>query len=254
MSNPVGTTTLCQAAKLDFQQQLKEAREAAFRDAEAFDGIIHVIERMGCLLHGSAGDLGKYQTHIGNVAQASELAYYVPEVWGELHTPFPRLYTIVREGRNDALHQGASARHLTSHAVELALMLEDALRMNKEKPKVRDFMVRHPVCAEMWQPISDVRQQMLVNSFSFLPVKSGDVWYLLSDLDVAKYLLDANDRRVRLAKRLSETGLVQRSANLVSSEMSISEAITKCTDIPLLVHRPDPPNDVIGILTAFDLL
>jgi hypothetical protein len=35
------------AAALVFADQLRIAREAAFRDAEAFDGIIQTVERLG---------------------------------------------------------------------------------------------------------------------------------------------------------------------------------------------------------------
>ena len=73
----------------------------------------------------------------------------------------------LKDGRNDALHQGACARHLANHAVQLALVLEDALMPSE--PKVSDFMVRDAICAAHWQPISFVRQQMLANSFSYLP-------------------------------------------------------------------------------------
>ena len=73
---------------------------------------------------------------------------------------------------NDALHQGAFARHLTIHAIDLALILEDALR-SFEEPRVSDYMVRNPLFAELWQPIGFIRQQMLANSFSFLPVLKG---------------------------------------------------------------------------------
>ena len=44
-----------------------------------------------------------------------------------------------------------------------------------ELHQVSDFMVRNPVCASMWQPLSFIRQSMLVNSFSYafnLAVKS----------------------------------------------------------------------------------
>ena len=255
--NPVDNITLNQAAKLDSRQQLKQARENAFRDAESFEDIIHVIERLGCLLLGRIGDLGKYKANIKEVALASALAVEIPEKHGEVHTDFCRLYDIVTEGRNDALHQGAIARHLNNHAIELALILEDALQMNGTTAKVSDFMVRNPVCAEMWQPISYVRQQMLVNSYSYLPVKNEDVWYLLSDLDVATYLLNAatpKERKEQLAKPLGETSIVHHVAQLISSDMLISEAITKCTEVPLLVQRTGTTNDVIGILTAFDLL
>ena len=72
----------------------------------------------------------------------------------------------MKDGRNDALHQGAFARHLTKHAIELAIVLEDVLS-NDLDPVVTDFMLRNPVCGEPWQPIAFLRQQMLANSYSF---------------------------------------------------------------------------------------
>jgi hypothetical protein len=67
--------------------------------------------------------------------------------------------------RNETLHQGAFARPLTKHAIELAIILEDALSQQVNQV-VMDFMVRNPLCAELWKPIGFIRQQMLANSFS----------------------------------------------------------------------------------------
>ena len=54
---------------------------------------------------------------------------------------------------------------------------------------VSDFMVRDPVCAHLWQPISLIRQRMLTNSFSCLPVQNEEEqWCLVSDLQIAMYL------------------------------------------------------------------
>jgi hypothetical protein len=94
---------------------------------------------------------------------------------------------MVQAARNEALHQGASARHLTQHCIELALVLEDALV--NDATIVADYMVKAPLCAYSWQPLSFVRQQMLANSFSHLPIRDADgKWYLLSDAAVASAL------------------------------------------------------------------
>jgi len=77
---------------------------------------------------------------------------------------------------------------LAVHASELAIILEDALTQFK-KPIVRDFMVRNPVCAEMWQPVGFVRQQMLANSFTYLPALKDSQWYVISDAAIAIYLV-----------------------------------------------------------------
>lgn len=44
-----------------------------------------------------------------------------------------------------ALHEGALARHLTVNAIELSVVLEEAIV--SELHQVSDFMVRKPVCA-----------------------------------------------------------------------------------------------------------
>src|SRR5688572_16048276 len=123
---------------LTFCGQLRQAREAAFRDSEAFDEVIHVVERLGSFLNEEIGDLGKYKEDIENSARLSALAEEIPAKWRGIHVPFSLLYDLVKDARNDALHQGAFARHLTGHAIELALVLEDALRRSLDSPVVGD--------------------------------------------------------------------------------------------------------------------
>ena len=62
-------------------------------------------------------------------------------------------------------------------------------------------MVRSPVTAEPWQPLSFVRQLMLTNSFSILPVLMPDGWRVVTDAQVAAYLragAGPDDRKRRL--------------------------------------------------------
>jgi hypothetical protein len=63
---------------LTFCDQLRQARENAFHDAEAFDEIIHVVERLGSFLFKKIGDLGKYKDDIKEKARHSALAEDVP--------------------------------------------------------------------------------------------------------------------------------------------------------------------------------
>lgn len=137
------------AAALAFADQLRSAREAALRDAEAFDAIIHAVERLGSFLTQSVGHLGRYETELSKLAASSAMAEEVPRRFRGVLASFPQLFDLVRDARNDALHQGAFARHLTGHAIELALILENALR-SSETPLVSDYMVRNPVCAALW--------------------------------------------------------------------------------------------------------
>jgi hypothetical protein len=242
----------------DFRLQLQQARENALKDAEAFDGIIHVIERLGSFCLGRVESLGGYQPDVEKVAELSPLAADVPALWRNVHTPFSLLYSIVKDARNDALHIGASARHLTTHAIELALILEDALRMCEEGKYVSDYMVRDPVCAHLWQPVSFVRQRMLTNSFSYLPVQdAAGQWCLVADLQVAKYLQGCtnNERKRRLATPLGEAREISPlPANCLSDRMPIGLALSNFDGKPILVFRDNAGAEPTGILTAFDLL
>jgi hypothetical protein len=241
-----------------FCEQLHEARENALRDSEAFDEIIHAVERLGSFLRGEIIHLGGYKDKIEQNASHSALAESIPNRWRSSHIPFSLLYDLVTDARNDALHQGAFARRLTGHAIELSLVLEDALKRSLDRPTVGDFMVRNPVCAEMWQPISFVRQQMLANSFSFLPVKRGEDWYVVSDLEIANYLgTDASERRQRLAHGLDALEGNLQPAKLCAVETSLEEALRMLdgSQRPLLVYRKNgEQQSLIGIVTPFDLL
>src|SRR5688572_30146616 len=109
---------------LHFRDQFRDARLVALRDAEAFHEILYTLERLGYLLRGREGDMGKYKKDIRAEAESSALAVDISEQHREWHTPFSELYDLVRTGRNDAMHQGAVARNLTVHATQLALVLE----------------------------------------------------------------------------------------------------------------------------------
>jgi len=253
-------------AARDFRIQLQQAREGAVKDAEAFDGIIHVVERMGSFCLERVENLGKYKPKLVNVASWSPLDD-LPAKWRNVHTPFSLLYDLVKDARNDAMHQGASARHLTTHAIELALVLEDALRMiendNKTSLIVSDYMVRDLVCADLWQPISLVRQRMLTNSFTYLAVQdAAGQWCLLSDLQVAKYLQGHSnkERNKLLARPLEKAEIPLHPAKRVNETMPIDKALEDFDHEPKLVFPDDakPGHNAkakpVGILTAFDLL
>ena len=175
--------------------------------------------------------------------------------------PFSRLYETVRQGRNDALHQGAYARHLTIHAIQLALVLEDAL-MNGYT-EVKEFMVQDPICAQTWQPMSFVRQTMLTNSFSFLPVRWSDgKWKFVSAKAVGRFLREAgengrDERKARLAMPLTEAeslGLGFEDAPCLTPTDSVQKALDGVSHLPFLVLDPEHKETPLGILTSFDLL
>jgi hypothetical protein len=246
-----------------FRDQLKAARANAFRDAEGFQEILFVIERLGFLItnHAKALNLGDFKPKIEKLSEKSSFAKDIPEKWRHLHTPIPELYDMVRIARNDALHQGAFARHLTVHAVELALVLEDALMDGSNK--VSDFMIRSVVVAQEWQPISFVRQEMLVNSYSYIPLlrreNGTSKWYLISDYNVARCIpSDREEKKKRYLQTVNDAlgrgELVIEEANLCEAETTVEKARNVLNNKPLLIAHKTEPEQILGIITAFDLL
>ena len=253
-------------AAIYFRDQFRDARTRALHDAEAYQEVLFAIERFGSMLSKEIGALGNYGEKIIAEAKTSPLAEDVPTAHRDWHVPFPALYESVKDARNDALHQGASARHLTAHATQLVIVLEDAL--NDHATNVGDYMVRDPLCAYPWQPVSLIRQQMLANNFSYLPIRDEraeePTWRLVSDLAVAGYLRSApsnngkGERKERLAKTLEEViasgGLSLASTKLCASDASVEAALDKLDGPPVLILDSDTRQRLVGILTPFDLL
>lgn len=189
-----------------FRDQLRDARAVVLRDAEAYESIVLVLERMGRFLKPKANGLGGFKVDLGSIASDSPLAHSIPAEQPDFHLDFATLYEAVREARNLAVHEGALARHLSTHALECALVLEDAL-MSKMHT-VDEFMVRAPTTAATWQPLSFIRQVMLMNSFSYLPVCFATAdetkWHLVSDASLARALGDRATRETRLAMTLGD--------------------------------------------------
>jgi CBS domain-containing protein len=242
------------------RDELRAARAAALEDAEGFPQVLFAIERLGSRPYRRVESLGNYRDVLEKLAAKSPLAWDLPERFPSWHSSFTPLFRLVKDGRNDALHQGASARALTQHAVQLALVLEDALMSDADM--VRDFMVRDPATALPWQPISAARQTMLAQSYSFLPVRlpATTSWQLVSDSAIARYLrlVDKSERKRRLAATVEEA--------VGSGQLALEEPTT-CRPLELvttvlersasrvaLVLDEDQPDHLVGILTPFDLL
>lgn len=243
-----------------FRNLFRDARTIALRDAEAFEELVFTVERLGSALTKNVLALGRdeYKQAIDNVALQSPLAACVPDSWRECLIPFRVLYQSVRVARNDALHQGALARHLTVHAIQLAIILEDAMMQNLSI--VGDYMVPNPVCAALWQPVGFIRQAMLANAFSYMPVltvcNDEPEWHIISDYAVACYLRSGKrDQRLAtpLEKALRE-GMDPAPARLCTADFPITEALSLAKDGPVLVHRKESKGELVGIITTFDLL
>lgn len=247
---------------LFFRDQLRAARAAVLKDSEAYDEVVLVLERLGrYLLRTREIGLSKYERTLTSLATNSPLADAIPSQYRECHLPFATLFDLVRDARNSAVHEGAVARHLSANALEVALILEDALMSNSRT--IGDFMVRDPRVALPWQPLSMIRQVMLSHSFSYLPVRTPDPsgqWRVVADFELARFFREASDasqRHARMAMPLRdavERGQVElREVTCVGALTRIDEILGKIDALPTLVIE-DSNAELIGIVTAFDLL
>lgn len=247
---------------LYFRDQFREARYHALEDAEGYQQILFVLERLGAFLYRASGDLGKYQPCIRKLVKCYHPNAGCPhKVHGHYFINFDTLYRIVRNGRNDALHQGAVARTLASHAVQICIILEDALIVNakdsQESLRIQDYMTRHPVCSYTWQPIGFIRQIMLEKSFSYLPFQCGDAWHIVSDYDIARYVhcnIKTSLNRT-LECIIGSQKMSYREAIVVAPDTTVREALkdVDCQRWPILVKR-DGCEELLGIVTPFDLM
>ncbi len=247
---------------LHYRDRLRAARYAALADAEGFGEICFALEALGLRLLGQQGDLGAYEERIGIYAlkspQFDELARKVPSRF----KTFDALYRTVRVARNDAMHIGAYARHATEAAIELCIGLEEALMVDV-KPTVGSVMVNSPVTVEDWHPVAHARQLMLMHSFSFLPVRLDNKWWLISELGLARFL---NVRRTKKITRLGltiakavEAGLEPVEAGqLLTTEMPVHDVLESAhvQDGPMLwLVADDSRSDrLAGVLSPFELM
>ena len=250
-----------QQVALHFRDELRVARAAALRDAEAFHAVVLVLERLGGFLEPMPrGSMGAFRKTMEELASSSPMAVEVPAMLPEYHSQFATQYELVRVGRNAALHEGALARHLTVTAVQLSLVLEEAIMHGYDS--VSHFMVRNPVCAYLWQPLSFIRQTMLVNSFSFLPVPHNEdgktVWKLVSDFRLAQYLRkDGAICSKRLVHNL-QTALDSHEMELLPAQTcgpdeKVEVVLRTPEGLPTLVLSP-ANSELLGIVSPFDLL
>lgn len=251
--------TLNDNQKVFLRDQLRTARGIAMADAEGFLAVVRSLEWIGQQLTGKTTGLGDYERDLRELANASPLSSEIPSQCGWCHTEFGQLFHAVRGARNDAVHQGAYARALTSHAVELAIIFEDALMMNASR--VSQYMVRDVVEAKPWHPVSYIRQQMLAHSFSCLPIQIEKQWKLVSESAVARYLRVAksrDDRSKRLTNPVSEAsepgGLVLEEAVTVGPEDLLDEILDRIGTRPVVVVDRSSGDTLVGVLTSSDIL
>lgn len=239
-----------------FRDQLRAARTAALLDAEGFHPIILAMEHLGAALKPQGKSLRDFREPLLKIANESSAARLHEGGRGHFVPP-ETLFEALRTGRNDAVHQGAHARHLVRHCVEFALLLEAGLMVDGRC--IADVMVREPISVEPWHQVAYARQLMLINSFSTLPIRVGDKWMLLADYAIAAYLALAGERekdrektlRVRIEEASADHKLKLMPAKVVEPTARPQDLARACSPEPMLVVEG---GRLLGIATPFDLL
>lgn len=249
---------------LHHRDRLREARYAALADAEGFDAICFALESLGLRLLGEQATLDRYKRRIAIRAQKSSVLTQLATSHPSRFKSFEALYKTIQTARNDAMHIGAYARHATEAAIELCIGLEEALMADVERT-VGSVMVTSPITVEKWQPVAHARQLMLMHSFSFLPVRIGESWWLVSELGLAKFLgVNGETKRSRLgqtvesAKTAGMEMVTVEHHDLLRADMMIDTVLQRAQvqsgPMLWLVVNEAHPEHLAGVLSPFELM
>lgn len=254
-----------------FRNRFRDARAAAEKSDRDCMEIIYALEDFGQVLTGEQDprnqNLGKYQNCITKFVDK----HYPDKDRPQYQIDFGRLYDIVRDSRNSAVHKGARSRYFAPRAVELSLIMEDALMCAADTDKVKDYMAASPVVAQLWQPLSIIRKEMLTNSFTHIPYfdKDKGEWFVVSDAVIARYLRPRPyctykksrlnhtlEKALSKGMRRSKPLVVVCPDDLVSNVVCPDETEDKTpiSGLPILVRHPKHNEHLLGILTASDLM
>lgn len=135
--------------------------------------------------------------------------------------------------------------------------------MAEVEQTVGNLMVSSPITVEPWQPVAHARQLMLMHSFSFLPVRLGESWCLVSELRQAKYL-SHGARKTRLSESIAtahQSGMeveVIEGRGFLRASMPVGEVLAdaRVQDGPMLwlVVEEQYPERLAGVLSPFELM
>lgn len=249
---------------LHHRDRFREARYAALADAEGFGAICFALESLGLRLLGEQATLERYKRRIADRALKSLVLADLATSHPSRFKSFDALYKTVQTARNDAMHIGAYARHATEAAIELCIGLEEALMADVERT-VGNVMATSPMTVEKWQPVAHARQLMLMHSFSFLPVRLGESWWLVSELGLAKFLgVNGETKKTRLgqtietAKAAGMEMVAVGNDDLLRANMTIDTVLQRAQvqSGPMLWLVVDDlhPEHLAGVLSPFELM
>jgi hypothetical protein len=246
-------------AKLYFRNEFRKSRYQALQNAEDFAPLLFVLESFGGYLAKlcDSDDWGLYslKKYLKAFISDSPYLHEIPQKYPVHHCEFDFLYKFVRHTRNDYAHKGVYARQKTRFILELCLIFES--KLNQLDMKASNYAVSGVTIAELWQPVSLIKKEMLINSYSYLPIYVDDKWMLISDYNLAVYL--------RKSKKRKESETLEQALNNETDKLKLEsvEQLKPYEDIsdielkdtkPILVVDEANTEKLHGLFTAFDLL
>ena len=247
--------------RLELRKRLQKARYQVLEDGENWLGIAQAIEAVGKAI----AKEDKYRSGLGSLKK--ELQKFIKKKHpttdpgkkeaerGPLESTFENLLEEVRKARNDEAHTGVAARSAARIAVVVGIYLEDTLMAasGAEKDGVKAYIQEQVVRAYTWQRLGECRRLMLTHSFSYLPVKIKNEWKMLSDADLAEYLVvKGPDARKETVEEAIKNGLNLEDAVEVKSIYCKEKALKKMKGQAAVVINKE--KELLGIITPFDLL
>ena len=140
MSGP--PSNLTQGHRVEFLSRLRDARALVLRDGESFREASTVLEHIGQVIGGRIGN--GLKDHEEAIVSLAKEAGQTDEASGG------RLFHVVREARNKAVHDGAYARHLNGRLLDLLLLLEEAIMTNMDRVEDLRCGIRFPLSRGIW--------------------------------------------------------------------------------------------------------
>ena len=242
---------LASQQRIELLDQLRDARALIQRDAEAFQRAVITLEHLGQVIGG--------RVKFGLQSYRENILLLLEDDLKEQREEAARLFDVVLEARNTAVHDGAWIRHLNTRLIDLFLLLENAII--SQMRTLSDIMVRSPVVAEPWHLVAHARKLMLSNAFSTLPILIDGEWHLLTDEAIAQGTCGKEkETRTKLLSTRIEEAVAQRWLVLIKAEKrkpthAVFELFRDRVNWPLLiVDKAGETERLVGIVTPFDLL
>ena len=261
---------ISQEQAMYFRNEFRKARLATERDPQNCMSIAHVLESFGtqiCKGHEESQRHSLEKCFKDIKTFIDKHHPIVADYHSDYHVGFGRLYNVARFGRNDMAHRGSRAKYLAPRFMELSITVEDALMGYANTEKAQDYMVRDVTIARLEQPLSAIRQDMLINSFTNAPYFDEDKkeWFVVSDIDIAHYLRPNGKYN---PDRLNDTlkCAIKKDKEFAKHQPFVCKPDSPITDIlhdlrqqhkhhlPVLICHPDGKQHLLGILTASDLM